>query len=76
MEAQTKQSCDFTVKINGENWHIVTMWRKTDREPAWYDGSTCRNGVRFYRIFTPNEVQSPAVHGVAEEFCVDDSKNV
>ena len=65
MEANRKERCEFDVMYNGEQWHIETVWVRANGEPAWYEGGTYRNGVKFMRIFSPSEIDVPEItHGI------------
>jgi len=61
MEANRKEHCDFDAVVNGETWHIEMAWLQKNGDVAWYDGGTFRNGVKFLRIFGPQEISPPPV---------------
>ena len=61
MEANRKESCDFNVIINNEEWHIEMAWIQANGEPAWYEGKTYRNGVCFTQIFSPDKITVPPI---------------
>ncbi len=65
MEANRKERCDFDVSFKDEIWHIEMTWIQPNGEPAWYDGAVFRNGVKFMRIFSPNEIEVPQISQVA-----------
>lgn len=61
MEANRKEQCDFDIDYNGERWHIEMVWKQSNGKIAWYDGITYRDGVAFYRIFGPKQLNIPGV---------------
>lgn len=61
MEANRKESCDFEVEFNGETWHITSEYIMPGGRTAWFDGNTCRRGIRFYRTFSTNEIKRPEI---------------
>ena len=61
MEANRKEDCNFDVIVKGRKWHINTAWIQPNGEVAWFDASTERNGVTFYQIFSPDELEHPQV---------------
>ena len=61
MEANRKECCDFNVEFRGETWHIEMAWIQANGKPAWYDGSTHREGVKFMRTFGPSEIDVPQI---------------
>jgi hypothetical protein len=56
MEANIKEMCDFKVMFGAYEYKIDFAWLLSDRTPVWYDGYTHKDGVCFYRIFTPEEI--------------------
>lgn len=61
MEANTKEKCDFNINYKNENWHITAYWLSATRETCWYEGETLRDGVSFYRLFAPTEIDVPEI---------------
>jgi hypothetical protein len=57
MEANNKESVDYNIIFNGEEWHITMSWVQMNGTVVWYDGTTYRDGVAFHRIFSPEEVE-------------------
>jgi hypothetical protein len=64
MEANRKERCDFDVNYYGEKWHIEMAWIQSNGDIAWYDGGIYRDGVKFMRIFSPNEIDVPKINQV------------
>lgn len=58
-EANRRESCDFEVNFKDEAWQIEMAYITPAGDVAWYDGNTCRDGVRFYRTFSPTEIKVP-----------------
>jgi hypothetical protein len=67
MEANRKESCDFKAMFRGEEWHIRSVYIQSDGKVAWYDGNTCRDGVRVYRTFSGDEIAPPDITPAVEK---------
>ena len=65
-EANRNYPCDFDIKFNEENWHIYSRWVDRTNRVVWYDGRIDRNGITFYRVFSPDEIDVPKVERVSE----------
>ena len=66
MEANRKEECAFDVKFKGENWNINACWLNTATDNVcWYEGTTQRDGVNFYRTFSPSEINMPQIKRAA-----------
>jgi len=56
-----KEECDFDVIYKNEKYHIFEMWIQPNGYPAFYEGTTDRNGVSCIHTFTPDEIPVPEI---------------
>ena len=62
------QECDFdtVVKYNDVDtvYHIDSAYRDENGKITWYDGFRISNGVKFRRMFSPEEITVPTIEQV------------